>query len=258
MEQNRIEELIAKYNEGVADPSEIHQLELLIEDGIVDLTQLRSLNKFEEQIFKMATPVPSMSLDEKFRTILDAEKRSESRTVSFTMPSWDGWMPRLALAASFLIAGFIAGYWIKSDKPSDVEQLTQQVTDLKEMMMLSLLEKESASERLKAVSLSTEMDKASRKVTEALLQTLNNDSNTNVRLAALEALTPYSKDSQVREELVRSIAKQESPLVQVELAELMGKLQEKKSVKEFERILKDDNTPVEVKNRIKESINVLI
>ena len=76
--------------------------------------------------------------------------------------------------------------------------LGQEVSDLKELMMLSLLEKESATERLKAVSLTQEMDQASQKVTSALLQTLNNDDNVNVRLAALDALKPYSSDGNVR------------------------------------------------------------
>jgi HEAT repeat protein len=136
--------------------------------------------------------------------------------------------------------------------------LSQQVTDLKEMMMLSLLEKESATDRLKAVSLTQDMDQVSNKVTLALLETLNNDSNVNVRLAALDALKAYAKESAVREELIRSIAKQESPLVQLELAELMAALQAKSSVKELEKLLQDKNTPKEVKKKIQESIQVII
>ena len=124
--------------------------------------------------------------------------------------------------------------------------------------MLSLLEKESATDRLRAVSLTSEMDNVSRKVTEALIQTLNQDGNVNVRLAALDALRPYVRDSGVREELIKSIASQNSPLVQVALADLMVELQEKKSVKELEKLLNDKGTPKEVKDRIQESIQTLI
>jgi hypothetical protein len=157
-----------------------------------------------------------------------------------------------------LIAGFTGGYFFNGRNDSDVRVLTEEVAALKETMMLSLLQKESATDRLKAVSLTTEMDQVSKKVTEALFQTLNSDPSVNVRLAALEAITPYSRDGKVREELIRSIDKQDSPLVQVALAELMGKLQEKKSMVEFDKILKDKNTPQDVKNRIKETLNVLI
>jgi HEAT repeat protein len=95
-------------------------------------------------------------------------------------------------------------------------------------------------------------------VTSALLQTLNNDENINVRLAALEALKPYSRNSDVRKELILSIGKQESPLVQVALAELMAALQAKSSVKELEKLMQSDKTPADVKTRIKQSIDVLI
>jgi hypothetical protein len=132
-----------------------------------------------------------------------------------------------------------------------------EISDLKEMMMLSLLEKESATDRLKAVNLTQDMDQVSKQVTSALLQTLNSDENVNVRLAALDALRPYSKDSQIREALIRSIGKQKSPLVQVALAELMAQLQEKGAIKELEKILEDGETPTDIKKKIQESIQVI-
>ena len=102
------------------------------------------------------------------------------------------------------------------------------------------------------------MSTASQKVTNALLETLNNDENVNVRLAAIEALKPYSKNGTVREQLIRSIANQDSPLVQVALAEAMAQLQVKSSVKELRKILESDKTPDDAKTRIKQSIDVLI
>jgi len=207
----------------------------------------------------METPGPSLAMDDKFYTMLAKEKkRQESTSFSFTMPAWSWLAPRLAFSMALIIAGFAGGYFFNGRKDSDVDQLTAEVASLKETMMLSLLEKESATDRLKAVSLTSEMDRVSQSVTQALFQTLNSDPSVNVRLAALEAIAPYSKDGKVREELIRSIAKQESPLVQVALAELMGQIQEKKSVREFDKILKDNKTPDDVKKRIKESINVLI
>lgn len=258
MEQNKIEELVAKYNEGLADPSEVLHLEQLIEEGRVELTQLRNLDKLEEQLIGIEAPATSLAMDDKFYAMLSKEKKKQESSIGFTMPSWSWLAPRFAFAMVILIAGFAGGYLFNGRKNSDVEILTQQVAILKETMMLSLLEKESASDRLKAVSLTTEMDQVSKKVSEALIQTLNNDPNVNVRLAALEAIAPYSKDAKVREELVRSISRQDSPLIQVALAELMGTIQEKKSVREFDKILKDEKTPQEIKNRIKESLNVLI
>jgi HEAT repeat protein len=126
------------------------------------------------------------------------------------------------------------------------------------MLMLSMLEKESATDRLKAVSLTSDLDKVSKKVTDALIQTLNNDPNVNVRLATLEALGEYAKSPDVRVQLVKSIPAQDSPLVQMALAELMVALHEKSSVNELKKIMEGESTPKEVKQKIKESIDVLI
>jgi hypothetical protein len=62
----------------------------------------------------------------------------------------------------------------------------------------------------------------------------------------------------VREALVRSIALQESPLVQVALAELMAALQVKSSVQEWEKVLENRQTPPEIRKKIQETIQVLI
>jgi hypothetical protein len=260
MERNIVDELVLKYNEGLADPSEVKLLEKWIEEGKVELTQLRELNKLDEQLRKAESPLPSLGLDDRFYGMLAVEKRKHNKPVfSFRLPELTVLFPRLAFAAILVIAGFLGGYWVrKPANSSEVRELSQQVGDLKEMVMLSLLEKESASDRLKAVSLTNDMDQASQKVTTALLQTLNQDDNANVRLAALDALRPYVKNNRVRAELVKSIAKQNSPLVQVALAEFMAVIQEKKSVKEFEKLLKDNKVPQDVKNKIKENLQVLI
>lgn len=259
MEQGRIEELLEKYNKGQADPSEITLIEQLIEEGRIELSRLHELSLLEEQVMKLEAPVPSTALDDNFYQMLKKVKAKNKGFSWSSLFSWPEVAPKLAFASVTLVLGFIGGYWL-FPSPSgnkEVAELKREVLEMKEMVMLSLLERESATERLKAVSLTSEMSRVSDKVTNALLQTLNNDENINVRLEALEALKPFVRDSRIRSELVRSIAKQESPLVQVALAELMVELQEKSSVKELEKILKSERTPREVKKRIEESIKTM-
>jgi hypothetical protein len=260
MDKQSIKELVLKYNEGLADPAEIKVLEQLIEQGDVALTELRELQRFDDRILRADTPVPSLELDDRFYAMLaDEKRRQQRRWFMLRLPAGRIFFPRLAVAAAVVGVAFTGGYWFnRPANSSEVRELSAQVGDLKEMVMLTLLEKESASDRLKAVSLTNEMDQASRKVTTALLQTLNHDDNVNVRLAALDALRPYTRDNHVRTELIRSIAHQDSPLVQVALAELMGELLEKKSVLEFQKLLKGNKIPQEVKRKINENIQVLI
>src|SRR6478736_5356013 len=192
MKKQEIEELIAKYNEGLADPSEVLHLELLIESGEVELTRLRELTKFDESLDKFKEPIASKNLDQKFYDMLSKET-SKSKRFDFA-----SWIPKLAVTMVLVVVGFIGGTVLqKSTGGGEVKELAKEVSGLKEMMMISMLEKESATDRLKAVSLSEEIQGPSKKVTEALFKTLNADPSVNVRLAALDALHNYAKSPMV-------------------------------------------------------------
>lgn len=261
MEKQKIRELILRYNSGQASAEDVQQIEWLLEEGNIDLAALNDLQRLEDQVMNIQQPSPSADLDHRFYQMLALERKNKSSFSWGRFFSWPELAPKLALASVTLILGIAIGYFVKPSASSgnkQIELLSEQIVQMKEMMMLSLLEKESATDRLKAVSLTSEMNAASTKVTSALLQTLNNDENINVRLAALEALKPYSRNGDVRKELILSIGKQDSPLVQVALAELMAALQAKSSVKELEKLMQSDKTPADVKTRIKQSIDVLI
>jgi hypothetical protein len=259
MDQEKINKLIAKYNQQQADPSEVNEVEQLLEAGKIELHQLDTLHKIHERVMEVKMPIPSANLDDIFYQMLKKMQVKDKRFSWHNFFSWPEMTPKLAFASVTLVIGFLGGYLLMpaAQSNTEVSKLTQEVAQMKEVMMLSLLEKESATERLKAVSLTNEMTTVSDKVTNALLQTLNNDENINVRLEALEALKPFVRDSRIRSALVRSIGKQESPLVQVALAELMVELQEKSSVKELQKILNNERTPQEVKTRIEEGIKTM-
>ncbi len=259
MEAEKIHQLLIKFNSGDAKPAEIKQIENLIEQGAIQMEDVEGFKKLNERILNLETPEPSLSLDDRFHQMLKKEKQATKTFDWKGLFAWQDLAPRLTLASVTLIVGLIAGYVIWSPQKDDeqIVELGKEISALKEMMMLSLLEKESATDRLKAVNLTQDMDQASKKVTAALLQTLNSDENVNVRLAALDALRPYSKDSQIREALIRSIAHQKSPLVQVALAELMAALQEKGAINELQKILDDNETPSDIKKKIQESIQII-
>jgi Tfp pilus assembly protein PilN len=256
MEAEKIKELLFKYNAGDAGPGDIKEIENLIELGAIQLDDIEGFGKMSDQIVAFETPAPSRSLDEKFHQMMKQERGDDKKAIWKNFFSSMDFMPRLAFASLTLLLGLAVGYILRSPAKKDeqIALLGEEIRTMKEMMMLSLLEKESATDRLKAVSLTEQMDQASKQVTSALLQTLNNDENVSVRLAALDALRPYSKDGQIREALVRSIAQQKSPLVQVALAELMAELQEKGAIDAFKGILEDGETPSDIKKKIRENI----
>jgi hypothetical protein len=144
-----------------------------------------------------------------------------------------------------------------SSTESRLEALSAQLHEMREMVMLSLLQNPSASERMRAVSYTSGARNVNPNIATALLMTLNNDPNVNVRLTTLEALTHFAGDPVVREGLVQSILHQESPLVQSALADVMLKLQEKRAVRPFKKLLQQKDLNEMVRDKIEQTISRL-
>lgn len=128
--------------------------------------------------------------------------------------------PGLALAA-MLIVGLGIGFLVARRDGSDVAALRREVGDLHEMVAMSLLEQRSVSERLRGVAYTREYTGDDEKLASALYRTMLSDPNVNVRLAALEALKPLAARPAEREKLVAAVSRQDSPLVQLSLIDLL-------------------------------------
>ncbi|MCP9749125.1 HEAT repeat domain-containing protein [Lacihabitans sp. CS3-21] len=225
-----------------------------------------------EQMGKLRVPEPSKDVKIRFHAMLDTFKAEEEakkegifqillerfKTLFAYKPAYN-W----AYAMILIVISSGAGYFI--GKPNsevaansnEVKRLSSEVQDMKQMMMLSMLENPVATERLKAVSYTQELNNVDDQVIDALLTTLNFDQNENVRLVTLEALIQLAENPKVREGLVQSLLTQESPLMQVALADAMVKLQEKRSVKQFKELLRKENLNDAVKGKIEKTILVL-
>lgn len=207
-------------------------------------------------------PEPSVAMHDRFYSTLAEMKRSSrpaTGTTSFNFMELFTWR-RLALGLSIFLMGGIMGYFASpsGEYKMEISALSTEMKDMKAMMMLALLEKPAAQDRLRAVSLSTELPEADTQVIDALVQTLNHDPNVNVRLVTVEALARFGKYPEVREALIQSIGKQTSPMVQIAMANAMVALNEKNAVDALQELLQKEDLNETVRLKVKESIAVLI
>ncbi len=225
-----------------------------------------------EALGKIETPTPSPEMKPRFYAMLDTymnevEAKNE-RSLSNILEKLKAifqYKPAYNWAYALLLISFggLAGFFLKSidsqslTSQNEVKKLSSEVQEMKQMMMLSMLENPEATERMKAVGYTQELQTVDNQVVEALLTTLNLDPDDNVRLVTLEALLELAKNPKVREGLVLSLSKQDSPMVQVALADAMVKLQEKRSIKQFKQMLNDSNLNKSVKTKIKKTIIAL-
>ena len=77
--------------------------------------------------------------------------------------------------------------------PDELVAMRGELRDLREMVTLSLMQQQSASDRLKGVSWSGQIDCPGSEVVAALLDALMHDPNVNVRLATIDALERFAR-----------------------------------------------------------------
>lgn len=220
---------------------------------------------------ELPVPEPSASMDREFETKMNnyIDTHSVRRSFADRIRDAIGFIPgkpvfQPAFSLILLVIGLMSGYLLRNPGKAveaqnrQIDSLSVQISEMKEVMLLSLLQDQSASRRIQAVSYTDDMTSLDRKITDALFTTLNEDPNVNVRLATLEALSKLAGNPVVREGLIRSIDLQDSPIMQSAIADLMVKLHEKKSVTALRKLLEKENLNQLVKTNIEKSIQLLI
>jgi hypothetical protein len=206
---------------------------------------------------------PGRSMRARFEATLEAyvhglrqaERGPSSRE---KLDKWLGaWWPRepvfqFGFAVAFLAVGLLAGYSLTRSSQGgggEVAQLREEVQHTRQLVALSLLQQQSASERLKGVDWSYRLSQPDPQVLSALLHTVNYDQNVNVRLAALDALHPSATSEMVRRGLMESLERQKSPLVQIALIDLLVDIHDKEAANPMKGLMQEAGLNPEVKER---------
>jgi len=134
---------------------------------------------------------PSPMLRRQFEAMLEAyqQGRVVGRQHSPSRLSlWPSSFRAFALAAAAL-ALFVVGFAIGRNRSNqdEIASLHRELASTRELVALSMLQQQSASDRLQGVSWSTRVNTADPRIKDALLHTLRFDSSVDVRLAALDA-----------------------------------------------------------------------
>lgn len=235
----------------------------------------------EVENFEFENPVPSAQMDHSFYSALRQEMDRDTKEYEviensdvnvISMRPWKKRLFQSIAAAAILLVGFLIGNTIGSEngavivgddafakaETQSIQEAENETEAVRSQLVIALADQPSASKRLQAVSEVNKMSNATDQVIVALFKMLNSDPNVNVRLAAVTSLSKYVDNPKVREGLVMSITKQESPLVQLALAELMVTLKEQKSIDSMETLLQQPDINAAVKLKLEESIKRII
>jgi hypothetical protein len=160
-------------------------------------------------------------------------------------------------AAMVIVAAFVAGlYWPRPGAASQEALQANNLADvrgelhqMREMLTLSLMQQQSATERLRGVSGSAQIDMPGNEVIRALLDTLMHDSNVNVRLACVDALRRFSRQDEVRQGTIQALHESAFPLVQIALIDYMVETKDKDAIDALRQLSEDSMANEAVRGR---------
>ncbi|HEY8995033.1 MAG TPA: zf-HC2 domain-containing protein [Lacunisphaera sp.] len=138
-----------------------------------------------------------------------------------------------------------------------IADLEAQVKDMGSLVAASLLQQKSTSERLSTVLATMDLKSPDRRVLTDLVGALALDPSVNVRLSAIEALTPHANQEVVRQGLLANLSRESSPLVQVAMIELLTSVREPNAAPLFERLSRDEAADKTVRESARRGLAVL-
>jgi HEAT repeat protein len=247
MEREKLEALLIDYIDGNLSPAD----KAIVNQLLIENNDAQQLHKELKEVMDLMDRSMTLEVlhgnETTFASNLKAELdiKEDVKVVRF-QPA----ILRVAAAIALVAIGVAGGFWINRNYQHEQElaALRKEMMETKQLMMAMLTNGQSASKRMQGVTVAMTISTADDEVVKALADALTHDSNTNVRLAALEALSQFIDEPQVRRIIISSLSTQDDPMVQIALIQLLVKLKEKNVVNELEKIINDDKNIQAVKD----------
>lgn len=247
--QQRLADLLTSGADGLGDPEIARHLE--------GCAACRQETAAIEYLWSGLSRIPAAAPDSaamrsRFASMLEGyEHGRDGAQASARWERMNGWLARwwprqplaqVAAAAALIVLGIGVGRAsrVPALPPADdIASLRGELREMRQMVTLSLMQQQSASDRIKGVAWSSRLEEPGSEVVSALLDTLLHDPNVNVRLASIDALARFADQQQVRQGAVDALQSASSPLVQIALIDFVVGAREKGSIDALRKLAAD-------------------
>jgi hypothetical protein len=215
--------------------------------------EAQSLGSLWRDLARLPAPEPGPGVRARFYETLEAYRDGVAAEMKHPSSGWRkaAWVWQIAAGVVLVLTGVAAGYSFHASQAANAEvaQLRGEVGNMRQLVALSLLQQQSASERLRGVSWTYRVEPSDPEVLAALLTAVNHDPNVNVRLAAVDALRPFAASRTTRDAVMQLLPGQTAPIVQVALIDLLVDLKETEAALTLRKVASDSSTDVGVRQR---------
>lgn len=253
MKRKDIQDRLIDYIDGQVSNEEKKAIESSLETCDDSQKEVKELTELFDAVSNDAIVQPSAKLRTNFEQLLAEEKEALAPKVISINRSKD-WKSYLRVAASILIvvSAFLLGRFADTDGGNNSNEL-------RTAEVLAQFENQSASKRIQAVTTSEEeFTSKDTKILEALIERLYFDRNTSVRLAAVEALSKFTSEEMVKTALIKSLETDKDPAIQIELIQILTKIQEKRALEPMKKLLENKDVPSYVKQELQSNLPNLL
>jgi anti-sigma factor RsiW len=268
MKCEEIAELLPDYLHGSLNHMQVRQ----VEEHIAHCADCRDEVAVWEKLSLLPVEQPTPASRIRFEAMLDAYRTGRADQNVAASPVrprgafWDAfrWLrsPVGAVAWSLVLLGagaFIGNHVTSSDnsRSQEIAAMHSELTNMRQLVALSLLNQQSASERLQGVTWTRREEHLDPQVVSALMHTLRYDPSVDVRLAALDALGRHANQPQVHKSVVDALQEQQSPLVQVALIDTLLEWRDPEAAQRLEKLRQSPNLNPTVRQRADWAISKL-
>ncbi|WP_420155009.1 HEAT repeat domain-containing protein [Siphonobacter sp.] len=139
----------------------------------------------------------------------------------------------------------------------EVATLRKELKVTQELVVLGLLRKESAAERLKGLQYASHLPELKPEVLRSLVRTLRQDENINVRLAAIETLRAYGQNPKVREAFLARLETASEIPEQLSVMETLVGLRMQEALPQLKHLTEDETVDPLIRQKAQQSIQLL-
>ncbi len=262
MECNEIKYVLVDYIDGKFDDVIKDQINKHLQNCDSCQEEYIQMGRILDSFSKMEDVEPDNSLRTGFYQMLENEKKQikkQSNKITFTFGVKQ--LLQYAAVAVFIIASGVIIYsqiqW-KKESLQQIAELKSEIRELQQYNTVMTISNKTASERLKAVMATEQVTRPNDELVKALINTMNNDENLNVRMAACYALAKYKNNDMVKTSLIKSLEMQTDPLMQITLIGIMADMQDQRAKPVFERLVQEENVMKQVKDQAAEGLKILM
>lgn len=282
MNCQRVQDSFLDYQDGSLPADQAAQLRTHLGSCPNCQREWAALQEITRKLDSLPAPVPSSRLREQFYAMLETHERAASHSGNpFALARsridrfFEALLPhrpslQFAFSLALLAGGVLVGARLLQPEPVTVavpvadESAKQEIADLRkridtmdQLVVASLLQQKSTSDRLQAVLATMDVANPDRKVLADLVGALALDPSVNVRLSALEALAPHTGQEIVRNGLLNALPRETAPLIQVGMIELLAAAGERNATPILDRISRDEAANKDVREAARRALAVL-